>query len=324
MIERTVTTTIDPDRCVGCGECVRICPSQTLTLRAGKAVVTGDHSLGCGHCAAVCPVDAVRVEANDPQSLRFQTFDCRSDWMPYSALGPGELVRLMGSRRSCRSFEPKRVDRALLEDLVRIGTLAPSGTNSQRWTFTVLPDREAVMKLGNAVGAFFKRLNRMAAAASRPAAPRPTRAIGVLPGLPSPRSRRPVRLGRARARPALPRRNRRDPGRLAAGCKLPGRGRTAGDAEHPPRRTQPGTRDLPDRLCRQRHAEGRRDKGRAGHPARRSRVLRDRHGVPGRDLPAAGGKKKAAGQVRRIAEQDRKLTRTFSAPRRRQSQSAGP
>ena len=50
----------------------------------------------------------------------------------------------------------------MLEDLVKIGTTAPSGTNSQGWTFTTLPSRAAVMKLGNAVGAFFKRLNRMA------------------------------------------------------------------------------------------------------------------------------------------------------------------
>jgi nitroreductase/Pyruvate/2-oxoacid:ferredoxin oxidoreductase delta subunit len=162
MIARAVTTVIDRDKCIGCGECVQVCPSQTLEMQDGKAVVTGARSLACGHCVAVCPVDAVTVGALDADSLRFNTFELQAAWLPYGQGHTAQVVRLMASRRSCRNFTGEPVPRPVLEDLIKIGTTAPSGTNSQGWTFTTLPSRAAVMKLGKAVGAFFKRINRMA------------------------------------------------------------------------------------------------------------------------------------------------------------------
>lgn len=163
MIDRTVTTVIDAEACIGCGACVRVCPNQTISMREGKAAVSGDRSLNCGHCAAVCPVGAVRVGSVDPDSLRFNSFPLEDRWLAHGAFDTATLVRLMASRRSCRNYTDRAVERSVLEDLVKTGALAPSGTNSQRWTFTVLPTREDVMMLGSGLADFFRRLNAMAA-----------------------------------------------------------------------------------------------------------------------------------------------------------------
>jgi nitroreductase len=130
-------------------------------MQDGKARVTGDRSLQCGHCVAVCPVDAVRVDAIDAQSLSFNSFDLENDWLPHGESDTVHLVRLMASRRSCRNYSEQTVDRSVLEDLVKIGTTAPSGTNCQNWTFLVFPDRAAVNEFGQRIGSFFKKLNRM-------------------------------------------------------------------------------------------------------------------------------------------------------------------
>jgi nitroreductase/Pyruvate/2-oxoacid:ferredoxin oxidoreductase delta subunit len=162
MGERDVTTIIDPTLCTGCGLCVRVCPDETISMRDGKAVVTGNVSLHCGHCAAVCPADAIRVSAIDPAAQDFATFHIDDHWIDYGQADVCQLVRLMRSRRSCRNFEDRCLSRDLLEDLVKIGITAPSGTNSQKWTFTILPDRNAVLDLGRDIGRFFRRLNRLA------------------------------------------------------------------------------------------------------------------------------------------------------------------
>lgn len=162
-MEETVNTIIDTERCIGCGLCVKVCPSETLSMVNGKACATGETSLNCGHCAAVCPVGAITVTTL--QTLAPQTFALDRTWLKYGQGDTAKLVQLMASRRSCRNFLNRPVERAQMEDLVRIGTTAPSGTNAQEWTFTILAERTQVEALGRYIVAFFRRLNRLAAIA---------------------------------------------------------------------------------------------------------------------------------------------------------------
>jgi len=160
-MHNSVTTIINPDSCIGCGLCVEGCPAKKLSMENGKAVVSGTYSMGCGHCEAVCPVLAIRVEAlAHPFIMSSVATDDR--WLPHGEYDTEQLVRLMRSRRSCRNYTKKRIERNLLEDLVKIGTTAPSGTNSQLWTFTVIPCRREVVTLGEQIARYFQKLNRMA------------------------------------------------------------------------------------------------------------------------------------------------------------------
>lgn len=128
----------------------------------GKALVTGDRCLACAHCRAVCPAQAIILPSLDSAPV-FQTFMADNRYLPPGQGDTAQLVRLMLSRRSCRNYTHRALPKKLLEDLVHIGASAPSGTNSQAWTFTILPDRPAVETLGNLVAACFARLNRSAA-----------------------------------------------------------------------------------------------------------------------------------------------------------------
>ena len=95
MIDRQVTTIIDQEKCNGCELCVKVCPSETISMQDGKAHVTGDQSLQCGHCVAVCPVDAVRVDGIDDRSLSFNTFDLKNRCLPPGDFDTAHLVHLM-------------------------------------------------------------------------------------------------------------------------------------------------------------------------------------------------------------------------------------
>lgn len=161
-IDRNVTTVIDADLCTGCGLCVSVCPEETITIVDGKARVTGTESLNCGHCEAVCPENAVTVEGLDAAMSTFKTFGVETGWLPHGAADTGALVTLMRSRRSCRNFKEKPVSRDILEDLVKIGITAPSGSNCQKWAFTLLSERASVDALGRKTANFYGRLNRMA------------------------------------------------------------------------------------------------------------------------------------------------------------------
>ena len=162
MNHREVTVSIDSQKCTGCGSCVTVCSSGTISLINGIAQVTGESSLNCGHCMAICPESAITVGAIEPQSICFDTFELDHKYLAPGVSGIQELARIIASRRSCRKYLSKPVEVSLLKDLIKLGKLAPSGSNCQNWTFTVLSSRQEVVQCAKMVGEIYEKINIMA------------------------------------------------------------------------------------------------------------------------------------------------------------------
>ena len=62
---------VDESRCIGCNLCVTDCPTATMQMKNGKAVVTTQDCIKCGHCQAICPQYAVTLSgfADEPEAI---------------------------------------------------------------------------------------------------------------------------------------------------------------------------------------------------------------------------------------------------------------
>lgn len=47
--------------CVGCSDCVRICPKDAVVIVKGKAVIDIELCNGCGFCQYICSYNAIRI-----------------------------------------------------------------------------------------------------------------------------------------------------------------------------------------------------------------------------------------------------------------------
>lgn len=59
------TPAVDQDKCVGCGECVDVCPAEVYELQDGKSnPVNAEECLGCESCVEVCQQSAITITEN--------------------------------------------------------------------------------------------------------------------------------------------------------------------------------------------------------------------------------------------------------------------
>lgn len=56
---------IERDVCIGCSHCMRVCPTEALRVREGKAELYDNRCVDCGECYRVCPVNAIIIEQDD-------------------------------------------------------------------------------------------------------------------------------------------------------------------------------------------------------------------------------------------------------------------
>ena len=57
---------ISQDNCVGCGDCIKVCPDDAISIKNKKVTIHQDKCTFCGKCFSSCPQEAIRPNSENP------------------------------------------------------------------------------------------------------------------------------------------------------------------------------------------------------------------------------------------------------------------
>lgn len=120
---------IDKEKCIGCGLCVKDCFFGVMCMQEGKAEVT-DACFDCGHCVAICPKNAVTMDNYPMEEVREYDESCRMD--------AENLLRFMQFRRSVRQFRKEPVPMESIQNILEAGRYTPTAANRQDVSYILI------------------------------------------------------------------------------------------------------------------------------------------------------------------------------------------
>ncbi len=144
------------DRCVRCGRCVRVCPSEVFARPQAEGpieVLSPENCIGCGHCVAACPTDTVAHELF-PR-------DCVHPVDRAQLPTPEQLLLLMRARRSNRDLTQKEIPEVWMHQILEAAHRAPTASNLQQVAFTVLRKPEELKAVIDYTLDYFRRMLRL-------------------------------------------------------------------------------------------------------------------------------------------------------------------
>ena len=74
MAEFYHSVTLNEEKCVGCTNCIKRCPTEAIRVRGGKAVIASERCIDCGECIRICPHHAKRARHSHLSQLSDFTY----------------------------------------------------------------------------------------------------------------------------------------------------------------------------------------------------------------------------------------------------------
>ncbi len=123
---KNATVKINYSQCNHCGLCVNVCKDLTLIIKDEKVIINSKPlfgCIGCGQCVAICPNDAISLNG---RTLTMEDFiDLPRKRRQEQIIQ--NLYSLLLSRRSVRDFKDKEIPVEIINKILECSSTAPMG-----------------------------------------------------------------------------------------------------------------------------------------------------------------------------------------------------
>ncbi|MCX7772600.1 MAG: 4Fe-4S binding protein [Clostridia bacterium] len=118
------SVTLDQEKCKGCTNCIKHCPTEAIRVRGGKAAIIKERCIDCGECLRVCPYHAKKAVTD--------TLECLSAFKYKIALPAPSMYGQFGP-----SFSRERIIAALkklgFDDVYEVARAAEIVTHASEY-----------------------------------------------------------------------------------------------------------------------------------------------------------------------------------------------
>jgi nitroreductase len=136
-----------------------------VIVRNGNSHLTINHEAYChvcGHCIAICPQNALSRRDAAPEAFAP---------IEYPEISPSDMEAFLLTKRSCREFQDRPVEKSVIQKLINVARMAPTSINCQERAFIVVTNADKIAELRAALTKHTRSLLKMVrAAAGKPAA----------------------------------------------------------------------------------------------------------------------------------------------------------
>lgn len=155
--------TLDQEKCTACGLCAEVCGLDVIVHNGNTCPTINRDAYchACGHCVAICPQNALSIQGI-----------ADSEFAPARActIAAPDMETFLLTKRSCREFKDRPVEKAVIEDLIDVARMAPTAINCQERAFIVVTDAAKIAELRTALTKHVRSMLRLIKlGASKPA-----------------------------------------------------------------------------------------------------------------------------------------------------------